>query len=407
MSTRPTSRPLLIFVSDLHLTDHLEGPAIPPAVTFSRFWQQIEAARGDAPAHLVLGGDVFDLVRSPSWLDTPHRPYHEPSPGVVGVVDRIVDGILAREAGFLERIRARVQAGALRVHYLLGNHDRLLAHAPATRRRIWRALTGADHPVDLPDELVFPDHGVLAYHGHTTDLFCSEPDGRPPIGDAIATELIMRFPRELRALLGRDLPALDDIDDVRPVFAVPSWVRHYAVREKGILRSVQEVWSALVEDFLGLPFTRDWLANHRGRHHPEGGQLKLLLQLSTGRIMRRTKDHRLTQLYRFFQHLLDGRFARRAAERLQAAGDGRLRYAVNGHSHFASMVPLGQVGGRPACYFNTGTWRTVHQLGQGPDGRAAFLPYGAMTYLAFFPDGDRLGRDFEWWTGAQFSRRDG
>jgi hypothetical protein len=27
-----------------------------------------------------------------------------------------------------------------------------------------------------------------------------------------------------------------------------------------------------------------------------------------------------------------------------------------------------------------------------------------MTYLVFFPDGDKLGRDFEWWTGTLVSR---
>jgi hypothetical protein len=68
------------------------------------------------------------------------------------------------------------------------------------------------------------------------------------------------------------------------------------------------------------------------------------------------------------------------------------------------LKPLGAIGGRPVVYFNTGTWRSVHQIGHGVGGRPAFLPYDAMTYLVFFPDGDPLGRDYEWWTGGLVPR---
>ena len=81
-----------------------------------------------------------------------------------------------------------------------------------------------------------------------------------------------------------------------------------------------------------------------------------------------------------------------------------IRYAVNGHSHFSPMQPLGHIDGKPAVYFNTGTWRTVHQIGYDIGGRPTFLPYDAMSYLVFFPDGDRMGRNFEWWTGAMVAR---
>jgi hypothetical protein len=30
-----------------------------------------------------------------------------------------------------------------------------------------------------------------------------------------------------------------------------------------------------------------------------------------------------------------------------------------------------------------------------------------MTYLVFFPNDDRLGRDYEWWTGAMVARNAG
>jgi hypothetical protein len=75
-----------------------------------------------------------------------------------------------------------------------------------------------------------------------------------------------------------------------------------------------------------------------------------------------------------------------------------MRYVVNGHTHFANMTPLGTLNGQRACYFNVGTWRTVHQLGH--EGSPSFMPFDAMGYLAFFGKKDPLGRELEWWQGA-------
>ena len=59
-------RPLLIFVSDIHLTDRLHGNAVSKADQFARFWERIQHVRGKRPAELCVVGDLFDLVRSPS-----------------------------------------------------------------------------------------------------------------------------------------------------------------------------------------------------------------------------------------------------------------------------------------------------------------------------------------------------
>jgi UDP-2,3-diacylglucosamine pyrophosphatase LpxH len=392
-------RPMLIFVSDIHLTDQLKAGTVSKAAIFDRFWTRIQASRGGRPAILVFVGDVFDIVRSPLWLAGAARPYDEPGPEMVAVVERIVDGILAREQEFAAAIRARVADGSLELRYILGNHDRLLAHAPRARRKIWKAFTGRDEDAEFPGELVFPEHGVIAFHGHRTDFVCHEPDGAAPIGDAIGIDLIVRFPHDVRAAAGQPLPEMDDIDDVRPIFAVPAWVRTFSAEHEGLIPTLSKTWKSVVEDFLDNDFVRRWMRVHR---LSEAKKLQLLLQLSTGKVLRRTSDHRFAQLYKFFQHLFDGKFAQNAAKLLQKKQG--LRYVVNGHSHFASMVPLGQIDGDPACYFNTGTWRTVHQMGRLLEGRPAFLPYDSMSYLVFFPEGDEMRRNYEWWTGAMVPR---
>src|SRR5262245_5492838 len=116
-------RPLLIFVSDIHLTDRLHGNAVSKSDQFARFWQRIGVARGKRPAQLCIVGDMFDLVRSPSWFEGKSRPYHGASTnGVVKNVEQIVTETIAREQGFFDAIRTKVETGELEVFYVVGNH---------------------------------------------------------------------------------------------------------------------------------------------------------------------------------------------------------------------------------------------------------------------------------------------
>ncbi|MBA3394240.1 MAG: hypothetical protein H0T89_16450 [Deltaproteobacteria bacterium] len=395
-------RPLLIFVSDIHLTDRLHGNAVSKADQFARFWQRIAVARGKRPAELCIVGDLFDLVRSPSWFEGRNRPYHGASTnGVVRNVEKIVEETIAREAGFFTAIRERVLSGELVLHYVVGNHDRLLMTAPAARLMISRAMTGGDG-LELHKELVFPEHGVLAYHGNVGDPINASPDGEATIGDVIGSELILKYPRKLRELVGADHPGvdqIDDIDDVRPVYAVPAWVRQQSIARRELLRPMGQVWGEVVEEFLDNDFVKRWLGKqHKMFSLDLGKKLRLLLELSRNKLIAHGSDERLTQLYRFFQQSFDGKMSGLAATELQRRRG--LRFVVNGHSHFPSMQPLGTIDGKPAVYFNTGTWRAVHQIGHDLRGRPSFLAYDAMSYLVFFPSDDPLHRDYEWWTGA-------
>jgi UDP-2,3-diacylglucosamine pyrophosphatase LpxH len=396
-----SERPLLVVLSDIHLTDRLHGGAVDKVDQFTRFWQRIQAARGTRPAHLCFAGDLFDIVRSPSWFDGPLRPYHDPSPALREHVERIVRDILSREAPFFDAIRARVIAGELIVHYVVGNHDRLLLASRAAQRLVSQALTGTDS-LELKQEIAFPEHGALVYHGNTGDPLNASPDGDATIGDAIGSEIILKFPRKLRALVGNDAPGMDEIDhidDVRPVYAVPAWVRQQSAARKELLQAMSQAWGDVVEEFLDLTFVREWLGDQRRAFSMDlGKKLRLLLELSRNKVIVHGSDERLTKVYRYLQHGFDGKMAALAAKELGKRNG--LRYVINGHSHFPSMQPLGRIDGRAAVYFNTGTWRTVHQIGHDLGGRPSFLAYDAMSYVVFFPKGDSLGRDCEWWTGA-------
>ncbi len=278
--------------------------------------------------------------------------------------------------------------------------------APAAQKRIAQAL-GLPKLV-LHHELEFRDHGVLAYHGNVGDPINASPDGDATIGDAIGSELILRFPRKLRALVGNDHPGIDhidDIDDVRPVYAVPAWVRQQSAIRPELFKPIRQVWSEVVDEFLANDFVSRWLkTQHKTFSLDLGKKLRVLLELSRNKIIQHGSDEAMTKVYRYIQHSFDGKMSALAANEL--AKRRGLRYAVNGHSHFPSMQPLGRIGDRPAVYFNTGTWRAVHQIGHDLGGRPSFLPYDAMSYLVFFPTDDKLARDYEWWTGAMVSRSD-
>jgi UDP-2,3-diacylglucosamine pyrophosphatase LpxH len=390
---------MLVFVSDLHLRAGATS-GISRAAQLARLWQRIEAGRPGAPVRLVLLGDVLDLVRAPGWLAGPERPYHEPSEALAARVLSLVEAAIAQEAALFSALRARVADGSLEIVYALGNHDRLLAHAPAARAAVRAAFGMAGGDAPFPTELVFPDEGVLAYHGHVVDQLCWEPGGAPPLGDIVASELIVRFPQEIRRQLGMDDPRLDDIDDVRPVLAVPSWVHQLADERPGDLKPVVvRVWRALVEEFLENPHVRTWMKEH---HEPLkldfAQRVRLLLALSA-----RAKPRdvpRSTAMYYVLMRIVDTRFAASAVKRLEEPAHHGLQYVVNGHTHFAGMRPLGLVNGKPGCYFNTGTWRTLHQLGHVARGRPAFVSYDSAAYLVFYGKDDPLGRKFEFWQGA-------
>ena len=390
---------MLLFVSDLHLRTGAHG-GLSRAAQLARLWQPIEAGRPGAPVRLVLLGDVFDLIRAPGWHAGPERPYHEPSPELAARVLSLVQDTIAQEAPLFGALRAHVAEGSLEIDYVLGNHDRLLAHAPAARAAIRDALgmKGGDAP--FPWELEFGEEGVLAYHGHTVDQLCFEPGGVAPLGDVVASELIVRFPQEIRRRLEMDDPRLDDIDDVRPVLAVPSWVHGLAETRPGDLKpAVVRVWRDLVEEFLENPHVKVWMKEH---HEPLkldfAQRVKLLLAFSARATPRDVP--RSTAMYYVLMRIVDARFAACAVRRLEEREHRGLQYVVNGHTHFAGMRPLGLVNGKPACYFNTGTWRTLHQLGHVARGRPGFVSYDSAAYLVFFGKDDPLGRKFEWWQGA-------
>jgi UDP-2,3-diacylglucosamine pyrophosphatase LpxH len=83
--------------------------------------------------------------------------------------------------------------------------------------------------------------------------------------------------------------------------------------------------------------------------------------------------------------------------------EGKAQSVVYGHTHRQVVVPLRATldsTTTPQIYFNSGTWRPVHDLAVFQQNQQQFVGYHVMTYLAFF-DGDEFnGRAFDSWSGT-------
>jgi hypothetical protein len=81
----------------------------------------------------------------------------------------------------------------------------------------------------------------------------------------------------------------------------------------------------------------------------------------------------------------------------------QVKTVVYGHTHLHKIVPLdafrANATGIEQMYFNTGTWRKIHQktvFGKTLD----FMGWHVMTFIAFYQDDEHGERRFEVWNGA-------
>jgi len=68
---------MLLFISDLHLPDNAGSTPLNLSVLLDRLDQMLTWARdkGVEETTLVLLGDIFELLKSESWLRTSARPW--------------------------------------------------------------------------------------------------------------------------------------------------------------------------------------------------------------------------------------------------------------------------------------------------------------------------------------------
>ncbi len=458
---------MLVIISDLHLTDGSSGQTIRTGA-FKAFRERLRDLAYDASwraddryepieeLHLVLLGDILDIIRSSKWCGAPPniRPWGDVnSDGFQKMVADISRGILANEVNqeslaVLKSLndgktitvpkatedgrgpalvsrdpaaRDRVPV-TVNIYYLVGNHD-WFYHLPASpvlndmRNAVIDAIglknprgTPFPHdPAEWPELLqIYQAHRVFARHGDIYDAFNFEGNrNASSLGDAIVVELLNRFPAVVAEKMGDQLSkaclaGLREIDNVRPLLIIPVWI-------DGLLRTtctseqcdqVKHIWDQMVDAFLKVPFVQQ----HRSIFHPLNsvGELELALKFSKGVSLANLSKLVSWARARFGGSQEDVFYPHAFSE--QAFQDGSGDFVVYGHTHHYEVVPLRAIptGGAPQdqIYINSGTWRAVHELALFEPNKQEFVGYHVMTYLTFFRGDERKKRQFETWSGS-------
>ncbi|WP_141732329.1 hypothetical protein [Oligoflexus tunisiensis] len=397
---------------------------------------------------LVLNGDILEILRTPVWLESNLRPYHEklPPPELRDVVLKIIGKIEEDNREFLNAFRQffvhkRDEQGqpiaafadlTFEIIYIPGNHDRLVNAWPETRRKVREILGMPAGEAPFGHDLTFRHHedgaryGVLIRHGHEYDRFnivAPEPGENPedrylrsPLGDVLALEvgaaLAYKFRQRYEALMQKPQEgepyrklylALLDFDDVRPdhtTFDYLTCALQRIHREFGenLDDEVAELMRPILCDacavILANPFFNrpgtPWLSRFLTTRFMASLILWFLKKAPASKLVWLVKT--ALMLKGFVEKAEPATYA--AQEELLKKGEVDL--VIAGHTHHHDQVPLECPGSQPGYFLDTGTWRTLIYDGPGN----VFGHLKSLTYVAVHQRTDTYGeRRFDTWTG--------
>lgn len=413
---------MLVFISDIHLTDGTSGETI-NAGAFEKFGLYLEDMADTAQGkeiEVVLLGDIFDVIRSDRWLSTDIRPWSKAGERdgekkgledyTQEIVKRICDNSTNQESmKHLKEFKEKMKGKGVNVKftYIIGNHDWLINRYSETRTRIAKFL-GMDSPDQYESNLFlierfWKDYKVFARHGDMYDPFNFDGNrDASSLGDAIVIDLINRFPKAVEDDIGAAtdpqlISELKEIDNVRPLIDIPLWIQGAVRRAKSVKigEQVKEKWNELVDRFLEIDFVKEhdkpWRmdtvdALQWGLSISKHLSLKDIVNLPLKKFQRTEEDYRDKAFYEEYMR-------RNEAE-----------FVLYGHTHNYRIHPLDQVAMLPnmlqKTYFNTGTWRKIHTRTAYDVENQEFLSWHVLTFIAFYLDHERGDKRFEVWNGA-------
>lgn len=425
---------MLLFLSDLHLTDGTSGATIKPTA-FRIFAESVKNLASEVKdlkeIRVVLLGDIFDVIRSSEWLGRDVRPWDAKSVAQNDAVTAIVDKILTENVSALDYLLSIEEtANALKVpfaiEYIVGNHDWLINRYDKAIQAISERLSPSPSLPTTPSlpatqnlfatEAYFPAYKAYACHGDKYDAFnCAGDRDGASIGDAIVIELLNRFPNEVEKKL-RDSEAfgitqeeklrivalLKEIDNVRPLLDVPTWVLmvQKKVENENVRRMIDETWHSCVNRFLKLDFIKRF-DKFMWPDLVDGLELVLKLSSHSSGRMR----EKLAETMKSMMADTEGEeYQKRAYDELKLRS-GEAKFVLYGHTHDHQVIPLDQVPNNilipeDQIYFNTGTWRKTWNRTAFDRVNREFVGWHVLTYVALFSHDENGEYNFEVWNSA-------
>ncbi len=400
---------MIIVMSDLHfaesnslsLGDRQFNHNLPPEVYRGFFNEISEFIRYDniKNVDLVLAGDIFEITRSALWHKDHLRPYahnDEVAEGseLEGRVNEIMNAIAAdqRVSATMDLFRklSILLHLPVRIHYIPGNHDRLLNASRRIRNRT-RSFLGMEQS-DLPFENQYLDRlnvdsKILIRHGHEYDsanfgvdvskwseiptLIDKSYYDKPSVGDIVTTEIAAKLPilfkeyyGEQNILLSQDLSMLFqrliDFDNVRPSNALINFLFSTpGLPMKEVWRLMEPVFVRMMDDLALSPMI--------GKQMVAFGSLSGLSAASLTAVLK-TRLWRKGLPFWMIKSLIAPLYRRSniedqsetilKEESLREA-DSTVRCIVSGHTHYPLVQLMKVEKGVETYYINTGTFRNV------------------------------------------------
>ncbi len=361
---------------------------------------QIAVANQIKKLDLVLAGDIFEITRSGIWLEGSHRPYRdndEIMPGspwetsILQILEAISVEDKVRETLELFRtIRNRFDV-EVDLHYLLGNHDRLINATPETRKKARSLLNLPGEDIPLDHQFIFRTHGgqsfCLVRHGHEYDPmnfsvdthgmkiipteFPEKEYGRSPLGDIITIEFGAALPRyfvetygEYEILQNPILKALYErlmaFDDVRPTTALLS----YLFSTPGVHK--KQTWEYMKPCFKkainALADNDQFMAQIDDTSSLKTSQRRLLEGILNSDLLKNGVPYWMVkQLMKRVSKTIKLKSPVKWAKREALIQDPKTgcKCVISGHTHFPEVSLMSAKKGDERYYINTGTWRNV------------------------------------------------
>ncbi len=385
-----------VFISDIHLTDETTGKhnISPSDVDF--FWNDIQTAGVKQDnIELIILGDFFDCIRSLKWTGNTQPWGNNANANKTAV--QIVKDIIAKNKEVLDKLKNFFPG---KITYVMGNHDRLIWQVGEAKKLVAKALGIGNNRIKLK----YSDKplGIYAIHGNERDEYNSFElrKHETPIGDAIVTLLINKFPEEV----GKELKkpklktALQEIDNLRPSLLAPVWIayntRKLPEKER---QAVKDIWEGLVKKFYKNPFVAEWFQVNDVWYNPvdKADKLQFAFEYFTETTMKSMLEK--------FQEIKDDFYKPKSAYIEGAARDlygEKCKYVLYGHTHEAASHLLGEQAGKGRFYLNTGTWRRRIIMGE-PKREPFFSLLKSISYVVFYDSKEKktIKRDFELWDG--------
>jgi UDP-2,3-diacylglucosamine pyrophosphatase LpxH len=417
---------MLVFLSDIHMTDGSSGETIKSTAfkIFSENVQKLVDSLKPSPPEelrLVLLGDVFDIIRSRKWLDVPERPWDKAGQNQEKIVTEILGGILANNQDSLNELQkirnwSNEKGIPFEITYVMGNHDWLINRYPGCRKMVADAL-GISGNAPFPTEFFNKDYKVFARHGDMYDPFnyMGNRDDSS-LGDAIVIELLNKFPEQVgknlkklvsqgavtSAEANRLTHLLKEIDNIRPLLSAPSWVLMVMTKttNESARKTIEKTWTDCVNDFFKVPFVKK---QDKFLWPDMVDLLQIALQLSS-HMSKKTLEKIMDLKEKWFPDDPAGGYDKHAVAESRVRS-GEASFVFYGHTHDHLIIPMDQTP-RPdgstqdKIYFNTGTWRKTWNRAKFDPSNREFIGWYVLTYVALFKSTENGDYNFEVWNGS-------